>query len=160
MKKKMLGWFIVALLILPVHGRAAEGPIETLKGKNADKLGTQCQVELATYCSHVTPGNQRGLACLYAHGDKLSGPCEAAFYEVAEELKNATDNLSAFASACREDMEKLCSKVVVGEGRVLKCLEENKAKVSAKCNEVRGQAEGDLGKKKDVDYQYHAAKIQ
>ena len=147
------------LLVLPVYGQAAEGPMEQLKAKNADKLGTQCQSELETYCSHVTPGNRRGLACLYAHSDKLSRPCESAFYEVAEELKNATDNLSAFASACREDMGKFCSTVAVGEGRVLECLEKNKEKVSADCNEVRAQASGDLGEKKAIDYQYQNAKI-
>lgn len=160
MKKKMLGWLVAILLGLPGQVPAAEGPIEQFKAKNADKLGIQCQVELETYCSHVTPGNKRGLACLYAHGDKLSRPCETAFYEAAEELKNAMDNLSAFASACREDMEKLCSTVAVGEGRILECLEENKEKVSPDCSEVRAQSLGELGEKKDIDYPYHTAKIQ
>ena len=115
-----------------------------------------CQTELETYCRTVTPGNNRGLACLYSHSDKLSGSCESAFYDAAEELQNATNNLNAFVSACREDMEKLCSKVAVGEGRIRVCLEKNKKKVSAKCNEVRQQAEGGLEQKKDIpDYQSH-----
>jgi hypothetical protein len=159
MKIRIISVLVALFLVFPGQAKAAEGPVERLKTKSADKLETQCRTELETYCSHVTPGNKRGLACLYAHCDKLSRPCESAYYEVAEELKNATDNLSAFASACRGDMERLCSKVAIGEGRILECLEKNKEKVSANCNEVRKRTEGDLGEKKDIDYQYHTASI-
>ena len=40
-----------------------------------------CKTELETYCSQVTPGQNRLLACLYANGDKLSGQCERVLYE-------------------------------------------------------------------------------
>ena len=52
--------------------------------------------------------------------------------------------LNAFAEACQADIEKLCSTVSIGEGRILKCLEENKEKVSARCNVARQQAKGGL----------------
>jgi Cysteine rich repeat len=160
MKIRIAGGMMALCFVLPALAIAVEGPIETLKAKNAEKLESACQTELETYCSHVTPGNKRGLACLYAHSDKLSNACEAAFYETSEELRHATANLNAFTSACRGDMEKLCSKVAIGEGRILECLEKNQDKVSADCNEMRLQAEGDLGQSKDIDYQYHTAKIQ
>ena len=35
-----------------------------------------CKKELTTYCKDVKPGEGRGLACLYAYSDKLSGQCE------------------------------------------------------------------------------------
>ena len=43
------------------------------------------EAELETYCKDVTPGDGRILACLYAHGDKLSGQCEYALYDAAEQ---------------------------------------------------------------------------
>jgi hypothetical protein len=160
MKTRIVGGLIALLLALPAQSRAAEGPIEEWKTKNTEKLETVCRTELETYCLNVTPGNKRGLACLYAHSDKLSNQCEAAFYEASEELRNAMENLNAFASACRGDMEKLCSKVAIGEGRILECLEEHKKEVSANCNEVRQYAGGDLGQTKNIDYQYHTANIR
>lgn len=39
----------------------SEGPLETfLQG---------CNAELESYCKNVTPGEDRILACIYAHGD-------------------------------------------------------------------------------------------
>jgi len=150
--------FVVFFLTACFSAVASEGPVDKRMAKSTKKLETMCQMELETYCRTVTPGNNRGLACLYAHSDKLSSPCESAFYDAAEELQNATNSLNAFVSACREDMEKLCSKVAVGEGRIRACLERNKAKVSAKCNEARQKDEGNLMRNKDIpDYQSQAA---
>ncbi|MGZ3775030.1 MAG: cysteine rich repeat-containing protein [Pseudobdellovibrionaceae bacterium] len=36
---------------------------------------------------------------------------------------------------CAKDREALCGKVEPGEGRVMKCMEENKGKVSPQCKE-------------------------
>ncbi len=160
----MKKWIVMMLLgvLFIAHGSAlAEGgPMEKLAAKNIDRVETGCQVELETYCQTVTPGEGRGLACIYAHNDKLSAKCEKALYDSAEEFENAAKNLDAFVGACKGDIEKLCSKVVIGEGRILKCLDENKKNISADCNEVRKKMKGDLGKKKDIDYQYRTAKIQ
>ena len=40
-----------------------------------------------------------------------------------------------FLKDCKKDIEQFCAKVEVGEGRVLKCLKENEAKLSAKCKQ-------------------------
>ena len=53
---------------------AAAPPVATLAAYVEDA----CKTELVTYCSQVIPGQNRQLACLYAHGDKLSGQCEKA----------------------------------------------------------------------------------
>lgn len=37
------------------------------------------------------------------------------------------------ASACQQDIEKLCADAEHGRGAVRACLEQNKAKVSAAC---------------------------
>lgn len=158
MKIAVSGIFMVFFLAAGFRAVAAEGLADPAIVKDAKKLDDACQTELVTYCKTVTPGNNRGLACLYAHNDKLSGPCESAFYDAAAELQSSTNDLNAFVSACREDMEKLCSKVAVGEGRVQSCLEKNKGQVSAKCSGVLRQAGSDPAPKMAVpDYQSQAA---
>jgi hypothetical protein len=95
-----------------------------------------CKKELDTYCKDVTPGQGRGLACLYAHGDKLSGRCEYALYDAAVQLERAVAALSYAVNECRDDLESLCSGVQVGEGRLLDCLEKNDSKVSDRCKQA------------------------
>lgn len=102
---------------------------------------TGCNQELNDYCKNVTPGEGRLLACLYAHGDKLSGKCEYALYDAAAQLERAVAALSYVANECRDDLEGLCSGVRAGEGRLLKCLEKNAGKIGARCQ----QALNDVG---------------
>lgn len=55
----------------------------------ADIRAEKCQAEIGTYCNDVTPGQERMLACLYAHGEKLSEPCKYSLYEASVQLKRA-----------------------------------------------------------------------
>ena len=114
---------------------AAENLVETVaKG---------CEKELNSYCSEVTPGEGRILACLYAHSDKLSGQCEFALYDAAVQLERFVAALSYLANECDDDLDKFCTGVVAGEGRLLKCLDDNAAKISKRCT----QALKDVGAK-------------
>lgn len=102
-----------------------------------------CEKELDSYCSEVTPGNGRILACLYAHGEKLSGQCEFALYDAAAQLERAVAALTYVANECDEDIDKFCASVEAGEGRILSCLDENSDKIAKRC----GQALSDVGLK-------------
>jgi hypothetical protein len=93
-----------------------------------------CKTELESYCSKVTPGEGRVLACLYAHGDKLSGRCEFALYDAAVQLERAVAALTYVANECDADIEKYCAKVEMGEGRILECLKKNK--ISKRCTQA------------------------
>ncbi len=150
MRRSISSLFGVIILTVCFSAGAAEGPVEKFAAKNIDRFETGCQTELETYCQTVTPGEGRGVACIYAHNDKLSRKCEDALYDSTEEFQNAVQNLNTFTSACQADMEKLCSTVAIGDGRILACLEKNKQKVSSKCNEARKNFSGDLGKPKAV----------
>ena len=103
-----------------------------------------CKTELETYCKNVTPGEGRALACLYAYGDKLSGRCEYALYDASVQLERVVNALTYVANECRGDLQAYCSAVKPGEGRLLNCIEKNKAKVSTRCT----QAIQDVGLKK------------
>ena len=102
-----------------------------------------CEKELASYCKDVTPGEGRILACLYAHSDKLTGQCEYALYDAAVQLERFVAALTYVANECDEDMDKFCANVAIGEGRILKCLDENASKISERCT----QALKDVGAK-------------
>ena len=95
-----------------------------------------CKQELETYCKDVTPGQGRMLACLYSRNDKLSGQCEYALYDAAAQLERFVAALSYLANECNADLEKFCSAVEAGEGRLLKCLDENSEKISGRCTEA------------------------
>jgi hypothetical protein len=149
--RKVLSIIILGILIMSNAAiAAAEGPMEKFVAKSMDKVEQNCTKDLETYCQNVTPGEDREVACLYAYSDKISTPCLTALYVTQGEFKNAVDNLDAFIADCRPDILKLCSKVAIGEGRILACLEENKDKVAVKCRENLKNAHGDLGKEHQI----------
>jgi hypothetical protein len=102
-----------------------------------------CKPELDKFCKGVPPGEGRILACLYAHEDKLSGRCVYAFYDAVNQLERAIAALNYLANECKEDIGKFCANVEPGEGRILKCIEKNEAKIGGRCK----QAFKDVGMK-------------
>lgn len=118
-----------AVLFLVNPLMAQESLIET--------VANGCKVELEKYCSNVTPGEGRVLACLYAYGDKLSGRCEYALYDAASQLERAVAALSYVVNECSSDLKQYCAGVAAGEGRLLQCLQKNDAQVSQRCKQAR-----------------------
>ena len=108
-------------------------------------VATGCEKELKSYCSEVTPGEGRILACLYAHGDKISGQCEYALYDAAAQLERFVSALSYVVNECEDDLDKYCGSVRAGEGRLAECLlGKNKDNISERCSQAI----------KDVDLKY------
>jgi len=128
----LLSISIVALVAMPVLA-AEQGPGEKAGQAIVDTVANGCKVEIESYCNGVTPGEGRVLACLYARQDKLSSACEYALYDAAVQLERAVSLLTFVASECKDDLVKHCQSVEVGEGRLLQCLEDNKADVSNRC---------------------------
>jgi hypothetical protein len=107
---------------------AQQGPVETVM--------EGCKTELETYCKDVTPGEQRILACFYAHGDKLSPQCSNALYDAAVQLETAIAALKIVAVGCEAEIDSICADVPAGEGRILHCLQANAAKVGESCDKA------------------------
>jgi Cysteine rich repeat len=101
-----------------------------------DTVAKGCEKELKTYCADVTPGQGRILACLYSHEDKLSAQCDFALYDAAAQLERAVAALAYVANECDEDLDKHCSSVEPGKGRLLDCLDKNAKKISQRCKEA------------------------
>jgi hypothetical protein len=131
-------WMVVIGMVLVFSG------VVSAQQKLVDSVVKGCDQELKTYCKDVTPGEGRGLACLYAFSDKLSAKCEYALYDAAVQLERAINALSYAVNECRDDLTKFCSDIKPGEGRLLQCIEKNDTKVTTRCK----QALKDTGLKK------------
>jgi len=131
-------WMVVIGMVLVFSGAVSA------QQALIDSVVKGCDKELKTYCKDVTPGEGRGLACLYAFEDKLSAQCEYALYDAAAQLERAINALAYAANECRDDLTKYCADIKPGQGRLVQCIEKNDAKVSSRCK----QALKDTGLKK------------
>jgi len=95
-----------------------------------------CGTEIQKFCSQVTQGEGRLLACFYAHEDKLSGQCQYALYDASAQLERAVSALNYVAGQCKDDIVAHCAEVQLGEGRVVECLNSNSESVSAACTQA------------------------
>ncbi len=95
-----------------------------------------CRSDIEAFCSQVTPGDERLLACFYAHEDKISSRCSYALYQAANWLEQAVVAMNYIATTCHADIEKHCAQVEFGEGRILTCLMENSEEISDGCNKA------------------------
>jgi hypothetical protein len=98
-----------------------------------------CATEKEAYCSQVTPGEGRLLACFYAHEDKLSNSCQYALYSAAQELEAAVNALNFVANECLDDITMFCKDTAIGNGRIAQCLDEHSDEVSEKCHKAATQ---------------------
>ncbi|MBT8048165.1 MAG: hypothetical protein HKN57_14640 [Xanthomonadales bacterium] len=118
--------------VIGISGAAmAQDPVATVV--------TGCATEIETYCSQVSEGEGRMLACFYAHEDKLSGQCQYALYSAASQLDQAVSALNYVAGQCEDDIMKLCADVQMGEGRILECLGSQEESVSPACKTAIAQ---------------------
>jgi hypothetical protein len=100
-----------------------------------------CQPEIESFCSQVTPGEGRLLACFMAHEDKLSGQCGWALYAAMDELEAFMNAVAYVADSCWDDMVEHCGDVQMGEGRVATCLLDHKEDVSETCRQAMDDVE-------------------
>ena len=95
-----------------------------------------CGAEIESFCSQVTQGEGRLLACFYAHEDKLSGQCQYALYDASAQLERAVSSLNYVAGQCEDDIVAHCASVQLGEGRVVECLNSNSESISTACKQA------------------------
>ncbi len=124
---------IAVIAILTAVALVAIAPSTVVAQDLLKEVETGCDKELKGFCKDVTPGQGRLLACLYAHGDKLSGSCEYALYDAAVQLERAVAALTYAANECEDELDTVCAGVKTGEGRVVECLQTNADKVSDRC---------------------------
>jgi hypothetical protein len=127
--KKSIFWTTCASLLLIASQASAQDAI-------IEKLLNACEADINTYCDQVTPGEGRMLHCAAAHEDKISDQCSYALYQAATLMEQMAAAIVYVGNQCAADIEKHCSGVAMGEGRILMCLEENAADVSDTCKQA------------------------
>ncbi len=135
MKKQITLLTLAAGIFFGSHLMAQDSLVE--------HLVMACETDIQSYCSQVTPGEGRMLHCMAAHEDKISGRCQYAFYQAAAVLEQLATAVAYVASQCETDIETHCRDVAMGEGRILMCLNENKAEVSDACNQAVSDTVGE-----------------
>ena len=128
MSRKAIGVVLGFMFLVAMPAIAGQDLVKT--------VADGCKTELETYCKNVTPGEGRILACLFAYQDKLSGKCEYALYDASVQLERAVAALGYVVNECADDLDKHCSGVAAGEGRLLDCIEKNENKVSSRCKDA------------------------
>ena len=111
----------------------ADDPIENLM--------EGCAAEIENYCSQVTLGEGRLMACFFAHEDKLSNQCIQAVYDGAVALDEAINALVYVATNCETDIDEFCGEVEAGEGRILNCLMASNDSLSESCSTAMSNVE-------------------
>ena len=108
-------------------------------------LMVACEAEITANCAGVSSGRGRISACLYAHGDKLSGACKTEVAKVSSGRSvhrnvpagvlslQGSEYEAGLREACTSDANKLCSGVKIGKARILSCLYSRSNKVSKAC---------------------------
>ena len=95
-----------------------------------------CEADIKTYCSQVTLGDGRLLACMYAHEDKISPECEVAIADAADQLDWFLSSVREALETCAPDIQKHCADVEAGQGRIYACLRIKKDQIGDDCKGV------------------------
>lgn len=111
------------------------------KDSITQNLMKACESDIQNFCSQVTPGEGRLLACIYAHEDKLSIDCQYGMYEAAAAVSALASTFTHIAIACENDIPKHCGNIKPGEGRLLVCMKEKQNEVSSNCAKALSEVE-------------------
>ena len=110
--------FALAASVFATGVRAQEASV-------ASQVMDACATDIDRYCSSVTPGRGRLLACFVAHEDKLSAACVNKLYDLTDRLQALANSIGIIGRECGRELDTLCADVSTGEGRVLHCLDAN-----------------------------------
>jgi hypothetical protein len=108
--------------------------------KNMSSLSSSCQSAVRAVEAPAAPKAESAPAAATAKPASETAASKAAASSTAKKPTDA--QVSAIRSACRSDYQKVCAGVPTGGAPALQCLEKNKAKVSAPCQQAVNAASG------------------
>ena len=103
---------------------------------SATSMHEACKADLEKYCSSVTPGAGRIMACLYAHEDVISGECDEFTNDMGDILDAVLGTVGDAIAICLPDIQKHCAGTKLGEGRMLSCLALEQPDLTRDCSTV------------------------
>lgn len=92
-----------------------------------------CATDAAILCPGLPLNSQKSFMCLMAYEDNLSIDCQLGIVEAAIALEMGMMAIDYSIKACEADADKYCLDVEAGEGRIVRCLRKNEAKLNKAC---------------------------
>ncbi|GBF99737.1 hypothetical protein Rsub_12450 [Raphidocelis subcapitata] len=91
-------------------------------------LADACHDDRTKLCSGVPPGSARVIRCLESNRLQLSSTCRATLFDEEVRFSENIDFQFPMKKACVKEIRIFCPNVPHGNGRVIRCLQENKGK--------------------------------
>lgn len=85
-----------------------------------------CAEDREKLCAGIEKGEGRIAKCMKENEASLNQACRDHIAQMKTARKEVRE-------ACQDDAEVLCGDVEKGQGRIMKCIKENKEKLSAAC---------------------------
>ena len=86
-----------------------------------------CGADIEKFCKDVQRGGGRIAQCMKQHENDMSQACR-------EQIDADREKAREFINACKPDAEKYCKEIKPGQGRIIRCLRENRDALSARCD--------------------------
>jgi Golgi apparatus protein 1 len=147
-KKGIAVYAMLMGLTIGVSGFAQSSSETSSKGsKMLEKLQKDCKSDTQKLCKDVTPGEGRIAACLDSKENQLSSGCRETWNGTKVEVSQRLDKADvAFRKNCGKDVQKYCSDVPSGRGRLLNCLDNYRSDLSSSCQKFYSSLEQRLSK--------------
>ena len=116
--------------------------------KNMSSLCSGCQTAVRAVEAPAAPKAESAPAAPKAESTPPATTAKPASETATPKAANTTDKkpddaqVAAIRGACRSDYQKVCAGVPTGGSAALQCLQKNKSKVSAPCQQAVGAASG------------------
>ncbi|MDD4975682.1 MAG: cysteine rich repeat-containing protein [Bacteriovorax sp.] len=109
----------------------------SLFAQEASGQKMSCAADVKKFCASVEKGQGRIVKCLKEHEKEISPDCLGQLAASKEKMRAKAKDIY---TNCKDDLQKLCKEAAAGKGGKLKCLENKKDQLSAKCKETLPEA--------------------
>lgn len=124
------------------------------------KLRELCKDDIEEVCGYekdsldsIAGYDGRVIECLQDYKEELITPaCKDRVHKLTERASQDIRMDRPLADACYEDRQRLCEGIVPGDARVLRCLQDNRDKLTYECRATLFDQEVRLSE--DIDFQY------
>jgi Golgi apparatus protein 1 len=95
-----------------------------------------CRADVERLCKDVPMGQGRIAKCLKDNESSVSAACKEHLAQMRERGKQ---RMEAFVQGCKSDIDQYCKDTARGQGKLVGCLREHSASLSASCKDQLAQ---------------------
>jgi len=108
-----------------------------LEASSATVTGA-CQEDTEKFCGGMPSSTAQAGQCLQQHTVDLSTACRQAVTPARPEWQRELEKTEKKWNACREDVDKYCEGIQVGDNRLVACLKAHRKKLTPACRKAQG----------------------